>query len=358
MASRTILSPTGLKSLTRFLQAELPILVQSPILFIASEPATSQSSLTSVADACQHTHFTLAQQLGLRTVSSTVSSAFPTMEDLEKRLELARRTGSKSVVCVGSGAAIDLGKAMVHSNKEIEHLILVPATHAAVLASSCSHSLFLDKVEEAIVILPTSSITMPPTTTTTIAPLESKLVSSVDSSHMVYASMAIVLDSFYREGDNSVVAVNHLLTKALTALDDEISHDLAMELLFEAGTLLSYGVGKEDRSTPLALAASLIPRIFPHVPVLTFLASLLPGICQVVVEGSNFPSSNNTVQLVVERILQDSTKIPQMTVAEEFAGFSVPDMSLSHIQSNQALWNCLDVPDDVLMQIISQSVKR
>jgi hypothetical protein len=50
--------------------------------------------------------------------------------------------------------------------------------------------------------------------------------------------------------------------------------------------------------------------------------------------------------------------IPQLTVADEsLEGFSVPDMALSHIQSNQIVWKSFDVPDATLTEILKHSMK-
>jgi hypothetical protein len=361
---RTLLHPSGMASLTKFLQAERPKLLQTPILVISSLPAANQPTVSPVSKACQHVQFTLSQQLGMRTVPSTVSSAFPTLHDLELRLELARRTGASSLVAVGSGAAIDLAKALSHEN-DWDHVILVPATHAAVMACASTHSLFLDPIEEALIPLPRTNTTVDEKPMT-VATLDEKLVAPIDNqSHVVYASLAIALDAIYRQSHNPLAL--ELFQKASAALDaspQTLTHESATELLYQAGTLISYGlVDREDRSTPMALASSLIPRIFPHVHVLTFLASMVPGLCRVM-EGDSihYSSYDASVQTRIQNVLQKSNtddNIPQLTVlSEEFKGFSIPDMALSHIRTNQTLWNSLDVPDSVLTELLAHSLKR
>ena len=298
----------------------------------------------------------------MRTVPSTISSAFPTLHDLELRLELARRTGASSLVAVGSGAAIDLAKALSHEG-DWDNVILVPATHAAVLGCATSHSLFLDPVEEALIPLPRTN-TKINTTVPLVATLEEKLVAPMDhQSHAVYASLAIALDAIYRQSHNPLAL--ELFQKASAALDaspQTLTHESVMKLLFEAGTLISYGLDREDRSTPMALASSLIPRIFPHVHVLTFLASMVPGLCRVM-EGDSihYASYDVSVQTWIQKVLQNNNTddIPQLTVtSDEFKGFSIPDMALSHIRTNQTLWNSLDVPDSVLTELLAHSLKR
>jgi hypothetical protein len=354
-------------SLTKFLKAERPKLLRTPILVISSLPAANQPSLSPVSQACQHVQFTLSQQLGLRTVPSTVSSAFPTLHDVELRLELARRTGASSLVAVGSGAAIDLAKALSHED-DWDQVLLVPATHAAVLACASSHSLFLDPIEEALIPLPRTNTTVDkhkPMTVPVVATLEEKLVAPMDDqSHVVvYASLAIALDAIYRQSHNPLAL--EVFQKASAALDSPqtVTHESAMELLYQAGTLISYGLigdDREDRSTPMALASSLIPRIFPHVHVLDFMASMVPGLCRVM-EGDSihYSSYDASVQTRIQKVLQNTDDIPQLTVmSDEFKGFSIPDMALSHIRTNQTLWNCLDVPDSVLTELLAHSLKR
>jgi hypothetical protein len=372
-SAKTLLSPSGISSFRRFLQDKLPALQQSPILLISSEPANDDAQLSSnkkqVAESTQLVQFTLAQQFGLRTVPSTISSAFPTVQDMEERFELLRRTGASSVVAVGSGAAMDLAKAMPFE-RDLEHLILVPSTYAAVLASSSSHSLFLDPVEETLVPSPTMATadTSTGTCTTTIVPLDVHLMAPVvedSSSHVLYASLAIVLDACYRKSDHPLLP--EMLTKVHDLLDASppgtaaLDHDTCVQLLYQSGGLLSYGLGSEDRSIPIALSASLIPRIFPHVHALTFLASLVPGLCHVLMEDSTRSATIDAqVNKLVVRIQQhDDFSIPQLTVADEsLEGFSVPDMALSHIRSNQTVWNCLDVPDATLTEILQHSMKK
>jgi hypothetical protein len=124
--------------------------------------------------------------------------------------------------------------------------------------------------------------------------------------------------------------------------------------------LVSYGLDREDRSTPMTLASSLIPRIFPHVHVLDFLASMVPGLCRVM-EGDSmhYSSYDASVQTRIQKVLQNTDSIPQLTVtSDEFKGFSIPDMALSHIRTNQTLWNSLDVSDSVLTELLAHSLKR
>ena len=357
MRSRCLIRPSGLNSFRSFLESKLNELRQSPVLVIASEPAERHQHLSIVTDSCQTVAFTLAQQFGLRTVPSTISSAFPTMQDLEQRTELIRRTGACNVVAVGSGAAMDLGKALGHNN--LENIILVPSTSAAILAASTSHSLFLDSAEETLVPVPTDTTTITTTSTsTTILPLESRMIAPAETSHVLFACLSLVLDACNRRSKHPLLLeTKEKVTKLLleASPEDEFTQDQATDLLYAAGQLVSYGLNDEDRSTPIALASSLIPPLFPHVHILQFLASLLPGICARLSEDDSIETKQ--ILDIVQTIAPDT--IPKLIVNDEsLKGFSIPDMSLSHIRSNQTVWKSLDVADSVLLGILEHGIAK
>jgi hypothetical protein len=358
MATKSLLNhPAGIKSLRQFLQSELPVLQQSPILVVTSEPSADAVPLAPMSDASRLVQFTLSQQLGLRTVPVTISSAFPSIQDLESRLDLLRRTGASSIVAVGSGAAMDLAKVLAREKKDtIEQLILVPSTFGGVIASGASHSLLLDTVEETLV----PSLGEQPSCPTIVAPLDAKYTASMGHpSHVLYASLAIVLDAGLRKSYHPLVdgMVQDLYRFCVEDPKQEISHDALLDLCYRSGSLLSYGLGSEDRSAPLALAASLIPPIFPHVHILTFWASLLPGLCRALQSASNV---GDPMQELATGVLAniDWSNIPKLAVADEsMQGFSIPDMALSHIQANATVWKCFDLPNSVLTEILQQSLK-
>eukprot|EP00980_Cylindrotheca_fusiformis_P012558 scaffold3084_cov144-Cylindrotheca_fusiformis.AAC.6 len=354
MATKILLNASGLSSLRSFLRSEISSLRQSPVLIVASEPAaTHPNHLSVVAQSCQVVNFVLAQELGLRTVQSNVSSAFPTTADLDQRLELLRRTGASSVVAVGSGAAMDLSKALPFQ-KDLDHVILVPSTSAATMAASSTHSLFLDSVEETLVPFPRA--VQESNCRTTVALLESSYIAPAESTHLLYASLALILDACYRKSSNP--RLPEIVQGTLSLLENTgevLSHEKSMELLSNAGQLASYGLDQEDRSTPIALASSLIPTIFPHVHALTFFASLLPGICELL----DTPEFETVSQLVTRVKNIKPETIPQIMVSDKtLDGFSIPDMSLSHIRSNQTVWKSFDVPDQILVGILERSIKR
>ena len=59
---------------------------------------------------------------------------------------------------MGFRLSMDLAKALPLGRDGLEQIILIPSTYSAVLASSTSHSLFLDSAEETLVPLPSEDI--------------------------------------------------------------------------------------------------------------------------------------------------------------------------------------------------------
>lgn len=376
MATKSLLKPAGMKALQQFLQNELPVLQQSPILVVTSEPSATAVPLTPVSDASRLVQFTLSQQMGLRTVPATISSAFPSTQDMESRIDLLRRTGASSIVAVGSGAAMDLAKALAGDKKNaIEQLILVPSTYGAVIASGASHSLLLDTVEETLVPTPGEK----PSFTTVVAPLDLKHTATTgmdhSSSHVLYASLAIVLDAGLRKSHHPLLGdiVQELYGFCVKDPTQEPSHDVLLDLCYRSGNILSYGLASEDRSAPMALASALIPPIFPDVHILTFWASLVPGLCHALQSSLSASSKSNSssndvgsigpiIQELAKGVLANSnywSNIPRLKVADEsMQGFSIPDMAQSHIQSNATVWKCFDLPNNVLTGILQKSLKK
>jgi hypothetical protein len=163
-----------------------------------------------------------------------------------------------------------------------------------------------------------------------------------------WACLAMGMDSLHRRPDSAHATV--LLEHGLKALEDE-SH--LPEALICAGSALDYGIDDHLRSSPLALAVSLIPPCFPNASVMTFFASLLPGICHI-----NSASSDLETQ-VQTKLKEYGGDIPSLAslVLHSDAAQSVPTL-LSRVRSNQALWQCLDVNDDVLEAILHYSLNR
>ena len=181
---------------------------------------------------------------------------------------------------------------------------------------------------------------------------------------LLYAVAAILLDASLRESSHPSLPV------LLQNTTDLISHrknnhemDTAslIPLLYQSAGLLSYGLGdgfeeEDNRSITIALASSLIPTLFPETHPTSFLASLAPGICHLLNE-QNSDSVGALVGALQERfVVQPPPSL--VPVDESLQGFSVPDMALSHIQANQAVWKPADVSDDVFVQVLQHCIKQ
>ena len=408
--SRTLLA-RGSKSLRNYLQSELQTLKQTPVLLIGSEAGASSAKLKPVADSCRWVKFTLGQEFSMRTVPMTISSAFPTRDSLEQTLELMQRTGASSVVSVGSGAAMDLGKAVRATLDDTSDecakktpLILVPTTYGGVLASGASHSLFLDNDEETLVPLPTSHRAILDSSDgacgsshATISTLEAQTymepLDATKFDELIYAVSVILLDAGLRESNHPSLPMLLQNTIDLISLrNNEIDFDSEgiirqelvsplNDLLYQSAGLLSYGLSngfeeEDNRSIPIALGSSLIPTLFPEMHPTSFMASLVPGIChlhsdqqqqqqQQQQSQNNKGNSENLISTTLVDLLKQqfsgrNSMMPPPSLVprdESLQGFAVPDMALSHIQSNQAVWEPLDFPDDVLVQVLQHCVK-
>ena len=399
--SRTLLSP-GIKSLRKYLKSEINDLRRAPILLIASSSTSESVNLKSVADSCQWMKFTLGQEFRLRTIPTTISSAFPTKESLQETMELMRRTGASTVVSVGSGAAMDLAKAVQaelerkhseddggkHSNSS-NRMILVPTTYSGILAAGTNHSLLLDNDEETLVPYPRNHQNVDVgSRVTTVGTLDiNNYMEPVDDAKfdvLLYAVSAILLDAGLRMSSHPdllmllhktidlITLRNNNSNKNTTTTLSETIPELT-NLLYQSGGLISYGLGsgaleEDDRSITIALSSSLIPTIFPETHPISFIAGLVPGLCHYHSSASTGDHSNNDIQEQLHKLVEILQQQPSedgmhpppslSTKDESLQGFSIPDMALSHIQSNQHACTPLDVPDDVLMNVLQNSLKK
>mmetsp|Transcript_52377 Transcript_52377/g.56831 ORF Transcript_52377/g.56831 Transcript_52377/m.56831 type:complete len:413 (+) Transcript_52377:35-1273(+) len=400
--SRNLLKP-GIISLRTHIQSELSDLRRAPILLITSR-SQSSPNLKTVSDSCQLIQFTFGQQFCLRTVPTVISSAFPTKESLQETLELMRRTGASTVVSVGSGAAMDLAKAVQANHEEKRNngvnnnrLILVPTTYGGVLAAGSSHSLLLDNENETLVPYPRNNQNIDTgniPAITTVSTLDyNKYMEPVNDAkfdELLYAVSAILLDSGLRKRSHPTLSMLLQKTIDLISLRNNNSWSdntncseattttlseampLITNLLYQSAGLLSCGIGagdfeEDDRSITIALGSSLIPTIFPETHPLSFIAGLIPGLCHYHSDISTRDQSNTDVKKRLQKLVELLQQRPPEggmnpppsleTRDESLKGFSIPDMALSHIQSNQAVWEPFDVPDDVLMNVLQHSLK-
>lgn len=338
MIERHIVSSKS--ALSKFLQTERSSLARAPILIISSGVGASGTIIPSIDHTCRKAQFLTSMQMALRTVQSSITSAFPTTNQVRSQIELAKRTGATTIMGVGSGAAMDLTKAVLQ--KYNGKGILVPCTYGAVIASTSSLPILLDTAEEALVPQDDSH------ENDTAVVIETDVLDYAHGKEAAWACLAIGMDSLYRSPDSAHAML--LLEHGLKALEDE-SH--LPEVLICAGRALDYGLNDCLRSSPLALAVSLIPSCFPNASAVTFFASLLPGICQL-----NSASSDLEIQ-VQRKSKEFESDIPSLAslVLHSDAAQSVSTL-LSHVHSNRALWQCLDVDDEVLEAILHYSLNR
>jgi glycerol dehydrogenase-like iron-containing ADH family enzyme len=151
-------------------------------------------------------------KMGFRTVQSNISLAFPTTSQVQTQIDLFTCTGAKTILAVGSGAAMDLTKAVLQ--KGYGRGILVPSTYGAIIASTSSHAMLLDTTEEALVV-PDNSLESDNTTVI----IENDELAETHGNDAAWACMAIGMDSLYRTPDNDQGKI--LLQRGLKALEDK-----------------------------------------------------------------------------------------------------------------------------------------
>jgi hypothetical protein len=352
----------------------------------------------------------LYQRVGAETVVGVGSSA---AMDLAKAVSQSMQSSSQSQSSSSqmqnqsteTTAATRRGRGN-NEDSVRRNLILVPATYGGVLAAAGScHSLLLDTKEEALTVYPPyeqqSQQQQSPdndatagaggVTTTSVA-LEETMLDDSRRTHALLASIAIALPLLGRRNSGSrgrpaeqsvqktALEVIQNAVACLTIIHNENSsaendsaheytkeqhHDLCLRTVAQAGAgrLMSYGLQQQERSLPLALAASLIPNHFSEHHRVTFMASLLPALLDMYCDdrkdstndSTNIDSTNtpSTLWLDPEWIPQirrhyQHPTAPRMVTTEPV------EVLLASIRENQALWNCLDVRDAVLVRALEQ----
>lgn len=331
----------------------------------------------------------LALEFNLRTVPCHISSAFPTLSSITEAVSLAKRAGLKEgggqgcgvIVGIGSGAAIDLAKAVADTlfgntsicnssgndnnlDNDLESsasLILAPCTLGGVWsATSNSPSILLDTKEEmllphlpptwmtqsstsmhgrmrhgTIVSLELSTLAMPPLYTPFQPVRRSEYSSMPPMTHVAAAALVIILDvaralagkeidsvDYFRvmkeiqEVTSSFTAVLELATCDSTENEQNDSNRtmLAQRHLLNAIPRLSSIIELSSlvANLPITtngtlsqkLANSLLPTHFPQCHLFTFLASTLPGMCDVLSESTVSGKNGSMLDLVTTSILE------------------------------------------------------
>ena len=334
------------------LKTKLSSLKQSPMIIICSKPANEEMVEKHIGSVVQKATFHASMEFNLKVVSSTISSAFPTISDVDRCMEMAQRAGAGTVLAVGSGVCIDLAKIVV-SQYPCDELILVPATSGGILASTTDRALLLDTHEETLC----SANQREPTTTKAQA---TTLVID-DITHHKYAqqsALAIAIDALWahtRSHDDDPASQITATTTVQLALDGNLTG-----ALLSAGPLLSYGnnttnnknKGQKERSPILTLATSLIPTVYSNSHIMEFWASTLPG----QINNYGMPTAGMLTEQYVDRLKQVQAECPKL------AEMSMENLPLSklmeYIRDNQALWNTADVSDAVLEAVLETSLNR
>eukprot|EP00977_Amphora_coffeiformis_P002719 scaffold521_cov167-Amphora_coffeaeformis.AAC.10 len=328
---------SGMKGLRKLLQSDRGRFAAAPILLIES------AGDKAVEEACKHVHFTLAQQLGFRTVvsNSLGESAFPTVQLVEQQKELAARVGAGIVCAVGSEAAIHLGKAL---SQGMDELVLFPTTYPAVMASTMERSLLIDTKEETIVPDTSSwknagasfdSITLAlPDKSFIGLPTESSARESA------FAVLTFCMAREYQGASFNDEIITNL--ESFLSLVEEQPKDALEPLLTSlslAGEDMKWGFGRERRDVPLAIAVSLLPKIFPNSNTVAAMASL----------ASTLAQDNESTELVdLFNRLVGAFGEPSALVCNQSV-----DTLMGVVRDNQAAWNCLDARKEALTYCLS-----
>jgi len=328
----------GMKGLRKVLQSDQGRFAAAPILLIES------AGNKPVEEACKHVHFTLAEQLGFRTVvsNSLGESALPTLQSVEQQQKLAARVGAGIVCAVGSEAAIHLGKAV---SEGMDELILFPASYPAVMASTMERSLMIDTKEETIV--PDTAPAKKEVTLTdygiTLALPDKSIIGPPTESSARESAFAILAFCMARKYQGSPFN-GEIITKleSFLSLVDEQPNDALEPLLISlslVGEDMKWGLGRERRDIPLAILASLLPKIFPNSNPVAAMASL----------ASTLAQDNNSSELVdLFHRLVGAFGEPSALICNQSV-----DALMGVVRENQAAWNCLDAGKVALTHCLS-----
>jgi len=388
----------GIKTLQQHIVGTdlLSRLSSAPILLLESstrEYGPDTHNNKKVEQVCQHVNFLFSRQLGLRVAVSRTStySAFPTNTDVRQVIDMAKRIGASTLVAMGSGTAMDLAKAtivetsassIVGSQRKsrpqnmFEQVILIPATCGAIIAAASPIALLFDTAEDAIV--PSRAISRANTDIpTTIAVFDGRTADYIQGrDEAILACISLILDHLLQmgypnltEGPQTTEAdglstLETLLTILTTDESDRASfddEDLCSSLLLSSDRFMSFGTESEglprERSAPLALAASLLPRAFPETDMISLMASLTPSLLRILTEKAReVPKSpDDSVKHKIESLLQLHDSRLQNLSPRIMTTESV-DVLHRHMRANQSLWNCWDSSDEYLMSLLRDRV--
>ena len=304
-----------------------------------------------------------------------------------------------------------------NENQDAVELILAPSTLGGTMAAMSSSSLLLSTAEEALLppyLACTSEKGASPadfapvgatvcldgdnlafvkegdtgTTTTT-----SRSMTVATPTDAALASLTICVESsillaetISSVGGDEVEVVHTLLegarSNAMATLeayrdvgggdDDDIAEAQkvgrlhAAAAVAHAAQLLRYGDSTDRRrSISMALVSSLLPRYFPHGHALTFMASLLPGLCESTV-GTTSSNSSKAIQIGEQEIhdfrqwsaqITNGVDVPKLVAMAE----GTPDVStlMRKVDGNSALLGCEEIGGyDLVEDVLHRSLNR
>jgi len=335
---------------------------------------------------------------------------------------MAKRTGATTVIGVGAGAAIDCAKGVASalgsssSDSSSVDLILAPATLGSTMSAMSSTPLILSTAEEALLppylacasdrksitpadfapvnatvcldgesmgFLDTGAREGSPKETSALAtPIDAALASLA----VCVESSLLLADQTISTGGDELEAMHNFMegarTNALATIDAYRNHDgsaldgidaqnvarlHAAAAVAHAGQLLRYGDRvNRKRSISIALISSLLPRYFPHGHALTFMASLLPGLCESCSLMSKGAGGGKLIR-IGEQTIDD---LPAWS-EEITAGMDVPklvnmaegtpdvDTMMKKVDANSALVGCDEIGGyDLVEAVLHRSLNK
>lgn len=294
--------------------------------------------------------FELGARHGVPLVSCTAHSTFCDGDEVERAIDLARRSGATGrVVGAGSRAAIDLAR-IVAALVGATETVVVPVTAGAVAASAGTWALTFSEEEG---ILRGASVADAIVARDDAAAAAFNGPASVrDAAH---AALTLLTDASVLSNDDDAASI---VVGVAGALREGRDDDGALtEVLARAGESSPRG----RRGAPLALACGLLPPFFPHVNLLTFLASLLPAVCEV--------RASNAMAREVSELLTTTGGPSPPSLAAMVRGTTHPDVAtmIDRVEDNLAspLWNSgeyraawEDEERGVLEEILHRSLNR
>lgn len=339
----------GIKGIRKLLQSDKGRFAAAPILLIQS---TNDDDKSKELLCAKQVHFLLAQQLGLRTVvsNSLGLSAFPTTESVQQQADLCARVGAATICAVGSDAAMHLAKATAQL-QQMDELILIPATYSAVLATTLERSLLVDTKEETLVPdKRTITSNKGPTLSVTIALPDATMLDLTDKEATNEAAFAVLAFCLAREhqgesfNDEIITQLQSFLSLTRADKPKEALQPLATSLQL-VGQDINWGYGQRGRrDVSLAIAVSLLPKIFPTSRTTSIMASHAPTL---LINGGN----NNNTDTRLAPLYHDLVELlgePNALVCNQSV-----DTLLGVVRENQAAWNCLDVRKQVMALCLS-----